>query len=282
MVSFQTLDMLPPGTGKDGFTSPRHAHVDGGFRHWHLCDTVRMQRIAFNGRAPDGPFGPRLKAWTRCEQAMGKTETNINKNDVPTPARRTQQGISTYRPLVRPIVLIGLMGAGKTSVGRCLARQLSVAFIDTDGEIELAAGRSIPDIFRDFGEAAFRDGERRVIARLLEESPRVLATGGGAYMDPTTRDLIRNRAVAVWLRAPLDVLDERTRRKSHRPLLSAGNGRETLQRLIDARYPVYAEADVIVDSLREPLETTTQRVIQALKSHNCITPDINFSRTNDR
>jgi len=170
-------------------------------------------------------------------------------------------------PRDRSIVLVGLMGAGKTSVGRCLARHLDLPFSDADEEIARAAGRSIAEIFADFGEAAFRNGERRVIARLLAGPPRILATGGGAYMDPETRGRIRAAGMAVWLRAELDVLHERTRRKTTRPLLADGDPRATLERLIRERYPVYAEADIVVDSRLEPLETTVARVLDALGTH---------------
>ncbi len=146
----------------------------------------------------------------------------------------------------KTVVLIGLMGAGKSTVGRRLAARLGRPFKDADGEIEKAAGCSIEDIFSSRGEAAFRDGERRVIARLLEEPPHVLATGGGAFMDPCTRARIRAKGISIWLRADLDVLLARVARRDNRPLLKAGDPRETLGRLIHERYPVYAEADVTV------------------------------------
>ena len=150
--------------------------------------------------------------------------------------------------LDRSIVLVGLMGAGKTSVGRRLASRLGLPFVDADQEIEAAAGCTIQEIFDRFGEAGFRDGERRVIARLLEGPPHVLSTGGGAFMDPATRALIRRRGLSVWLRAELDVLVARTARRDNRPLLKTGEPRDILRRLMETRYPVYAEADLTVDS----------------------------------
>jgi shikimate kinase len=152
----------------------------------------------------------------------------------------------------KTVVLIGLMGAGKSTVGRRLAARLGRPFKDADGEIEKAAGCSIEDIFSGRGEAAFRDGERRVIARLLEEPPHVLATGGGAFMDSYTRARIRAKGISIWLRAELDVLLARVARRDNRPLLKAGDPREILGRLIDERYPVYAEADVTVMSGAAP------------------------------
>ncbi|HYE52978.1 MAG TPA: shikimate kinase [Azospirillaceae bacterium] len=167
----------------------------------------------------------------------------------------------------RTIVLIGLMGAGKTSIGRRLASRLHLPFVDADQEIERAAGCSINEIFDRFGETAFRDGERRVIARLLDQPVQVLSTGGGAFMDPGTRALIRERGLSVWLRAELELLVARTARRDNRPLLKNGDPREILQKLMDVRYPVYAEADVAVDSDDRPAEETVDRVIQALAEY---------------
>jgi shikimate kinase len=167
----------------------------------------------------------------------------------------------------RTIVLVGLMGAGKTNIGRRLAARLHLPFVDADSEIEAAAGETIPEIFENRGEAAFREGERRVIARLLEAPVHVLATGGGAYMDPLTRALIRERSISVWLRAELEVLLQRVARRSNRPLLKQGDPREILSRLIERRYPVYAEADIVVDSIEGPPELTLGRVIDALQHY---------------
>ncbi len=165
----------------------------------------------------------------------------------------------------RSIVLVGLMGAGKTCIGRELAARLSFPFIDADTEIEAAAGCAIEDIVRLYGEHEFRNGERRVVARLLDGPAHVLATGGGAFMDPETRRKTRERAISIWLRADLDLLVGRVARRSNRPLLRGKNAREVLGKLIEERYPVYAEADITVDSGREAPESTVERVMLELK-----------------
>jgi shikimate kinase len=168
-------------------------------------------------------------------------------------------------PLARSVVLVGLMGAGKTSVGLRLAHLLDAGFVDSDDEIEKAANLSIPEIFARYGEPQFRSGERRVLARILDGTPAVVATGGGAFMDADTRALVRGRAVSVWLRAALDVLVQRTAGRGHRPLLARGNPREVLGRLIEDRYPIYAEADITVDSLAEQShDQMAGRILDAL------------------
>jgi shikimate kinase len=164
----------------------------------------------------------------------------------------------------RTIVLVGLMGAGKTKIGRRLAARLDLPFFDSDSEIEAAAGETIEEIFRNRGEAVFRDGERRVVARLMMRPTHVLATGGGAFMDPVTRAIIARRGVSVWLRAELDVLLARVLRRNNRPLLKERDPRAVLAELIERRYPVYAEADLVIDSGEMPAEQTTTRVIAAL------------------
>jgi shikimate kinase/3-dehydroquinate synthase len=164
----------------------------------------------------------------------------------------------------RSIVLVGLMGAGKTSIGRRLAARLGLPFRDADAEIELAAGCTVPELFERFGEREFRDGERRVIRRLLAGEPLVLATGGGAYMDEETRATIRREAVAVWLRCKLPTLLRRVAGRTHRPLLNEADPAEVLQRLITARHPVYAEADIVIDCSDESQELTTGQVLEAL------------------
>jgi shikimate kinase/3-dehydroquinate synthase len=164
----------------------------------------------------------------------------------------------------RSIVLVGLMGAGKTSIGRRLAARLGRPFRDADAEIELAAGCTIPELFSRYGESDFRAGERRVIRRLLSGDPLVLAFGGGAFMDPQTRAVTREEAVSVWLRCPLSALLRRVAGRDNRPLLSDGDPAETLQRLMQLRYPIYAEADLAVDCLDESPDATTGRVLNAL------------------
>ena len=165
----------------------------------------------------------------------------------------------------RSVVLVGLMGAGKTSIGRRMAARMGLPFRDADSEIELAAGCSVPEIFRRYGERDFRDGERRVIRRLLAGDPLVLATGGGAYMDAETRATIRREGVSVWLRCKLPTLVRRVAGRSNRPLLADGNPADTLARLMEVRHPIYAEADVVVDCGDEPPDHTTAKVLQALR-----------------
>ena len=174
----------------------------------------------------------------------------------PAPARR-------FVPC-RTIVLVGLMGAGKSKIGRRLAARLNLPFFDSDHEIEMAAGESIEEIFANRGERVFRDGERRVIARLLAQPVHVLATGGGAFMDEMTRAVIERRGVSLWLRADLDVLVSRVSRRSDRPLLKVGDARMILGELIEQRYPVYAEANVMIESGEGPPESTVARAIAAL------------------
>jgi shikimate kinase len=158
-----------------------------------------------------------------------------------------------------------MMGAGKSSIGRRLASRLKVPFRDADGEIEHAAGCTVADIFARYGEDAFRDCERKVIDRLLGEPPHVLATGGGAFIDPETRAHMKDCAVSVWIKAPVDVLLARVQRKDDRPLLKAGNPREILERLLTERAPIYAEADFTVESENGPHADTVERIVAALK-----------------
>lgn len=169
----------------------------------------------------------------------------------------------------RTIALVGLMGAGKTTVGRRLARQLNRPFKDADHEVERAAGRSVGEIFDDFGEAAFREGERKVIARLLEDGPpMVLALGGGAFVDPDTRALVKARAVSVWLKADLDTLMERVGRKDTRPLLRTENPRAVMADLIERRAPAYQEADIHIASGPGSHEAAAQAILDALNTPN--------------
>jgi shikimate kinase len=170
------------------------------------------------------------------------------------------------RRLNKTIVLVGLMGAGKSCVGKRLAACLGLPFVDADREIEEAAGCSISDYFAAHGEKTFRDGERRVIQRLLGNPMHVLATGGGAFMDPSTRALIKEKALSVWLKAELDQLLKRVGRRNDRPLLQNVDPRAKLAELIGLRYPVYAEADLTVDSADGPPDVTVQRVLRALET----------------
>ncbi len=164
----------------------------------------------------------------------------------------------------RSIVLVGLMGAGKSTVGRRLGNALKLPFHDADQEIETAAGCSITDFFERYGEPAFREGERRVIARLLAGPRHVLATGGGAFMDPTTRALIKRLGFSVWLRADIGLLMERVLKRPTRPLLKNDDPRATMERLMAERYPVYAEADLTVDSNGGPHDAIVQRILSHL------------------
>ncbi|MCZ8136883.1 MAG: shikimate kinase [Porphyrobacter sp.] len=163
-----------------------------------------------------------------------------------------------------PVVLVGLMGVGKSTVGRKLASLLRRDFVDADEAIVEAAQLSIPEIFEQFGEPYFRDGERRVIARLIEEGHGVIATGGGAFVDPSTRALILERAIAVWIDADVDTLVERTARRNTRPLLKNGNPREILTRLAAERAPFYAEAPIRVVSENGPHADTARAIIEAI------------------
>lgn len=204
-------------------------------------------------KTPDSPEEP------RNIKAMSTSAAKEGAKDGP--------GAETAGKLGRSVVLVGLMGAGKSSVGRLLAERLALPFLDADNEIERAAGASIEEIFTHEGETIFRSGERRVIARLLAGAPAVIATGGGAFMDAATRAVIRERGISVWLKADLETLVGRTARRGGRPLLKRGDPREILARLIDERYPVYAEADLVVETGEDPAETVAERIIDALEGH---------------
>jgi shikimate kinase len=158
----------------------------------------------------------------------------------------------------RSIVLVGMMGAGKSSVGRRLAARLGIRFVDADTEIESAAGMTIPEIFEKHGEGYFRAGEARVIARLLDSGPQVLATGGGAIMNPNTRDHIRDKGISVWLKADANVLLKRTKRRTDRPLA------EKIKELLPVREPVYAQSDIVVQSREEPHDTIVDEIVASL------------------
>jgi shikimate kinase len=183
--------------------------------------------------------------------------------------KHTEGDVAAVRSTLgtRSIVLVGLMGAGKTSVGRRLAEKLELPFVDADQEIETAAGKSIPEIFADHGEPYFREGEKRVIARLLEGGPQVLATGGGAYMNAETREEIRNRGISVWLKADLMVLLKRVAKRDNRPLLNNKNPEEVMRQLINDRYPVYANADVTVESREVQHGHVVNDIIRSIVKH---------------
>jgi len=194
---------------------------------------------------------------------MSEVATHNGAGNEASPQPQAALGASLGR---RSVVLVGMMGAGKSSIGRRLAARLGIPFVDADTEIEKAAGMSIAEIFQAHGESYFRAGETRVIARLLEGGPQVLATGGGAFMNADTRASIRVKAISVWLRATLDVLARRIRRRGDRPLLQNTDPVETLRRLIDERYPVYAEADLIVESREVPHDTIVDEIIEGLRA----------------
>jgi len=164
----------------------------------------------------------------------------------------------------RPLILIGLMGAGKSTVGRRLAKNLHVRFTDSDHEIEMAAACSIADIFEKYGESEFRALEKRVMERLMEDSPLVLATGGGSFMNDAIRTWLLETGTTIWLKAGLDTLVKRTALRGGRPLLETADPRATLEQLINERYPVYAEAHMIIDTDVETLDGTVNKIIEAL------------------
>ena len=179
--------------------------------------------------------------------------------------------------LHKTVALVGMMGAGKTSIGKRLSARLEVPFADADHEIETAAGMTIPEIFAKYGEPEFRRLERCVIARLLNDPPQVLATGGGAYMDETTRTAMREHAFTIWLKAPVDILLGRVRKRQGpeqtRPLLATDDPRGTLEKLLEVREPVYAMADMVLESADEPHAVLLDKIVAALGSHGiCESP----------
>jgi shikimate kinase len=186
------------------------------------------------------------------------------------PAMRQPQVAGTVERTILPalgsrsVVLVGMMGAGKSSIGRKLALTLNIPFVDADAEIEAAAGMTIPEIFSTHGEPYFRAGEARVIARLLEGGPQVLATGGGAFMREDTRNAIAAKGISIWLKADYEVLIRRIRRRTDRPLLKTDNPAATMKALIEERYPVYGLADITVASREVPHEIIVGEIIAAL------------------
>ncbi|MGL4685470.1 MAG: 3-dehydroquinate synthase [Commensalibacter sp.] len=182
--------------------------------------------------------------------------------------------------LNRPIVLIGLMGAGKTTIGKKLAQRLSLPFVDSDIEIEQTAGCSITDIFEQYGESEFRHIERCVIRRLIGEKPLILATGGGAFIDSETRAYLKEKAITIWLHCPLDLLLERVENRTHRPLLNIGDKRAILFSLMQTRYPIYAEADLMVQCQKVKIEESIEQVLKTLQKANLMqTLTVNLSQT---
>jgi shikimate kinase len=169
--------------------------------------------------------------------------------------------------LDRPVVLVGLMGVGKSTVGRRLARRLGLPFVDSDSAIEDASGLSAAEVYERFGEKDFRDGERRLVARLVEDEVRVIATGGGAFVDPRTRQLLNERAITVWLDAPVDILAERTSRRDTRPLLRNSDPAGTLKRLSDERRPSYEEAHIHIRSGNGAHRDVVDSILRALEEH---------------
>jgi shikimate kinase len=175
--------------------------------------------------------------------------------------------IELGKRLDRPIVLVGLMGVGKSTVGRRLAKRLGLPFVDSDAEIEGASGYSAAEVFERYGESDFRDGERRLVARLIEGDVRVIATGGGAYADPRTRELLNERAITVWLDAPVDILAERTSRRDTRAQLRNGDPKATLERLAEERRPQYEEAHIHVKSGDGAHKDVVDAIIHAVEQH---------------
>jgi shikimate kinase len=194
----------------------------------------------------------------------------VSETAAPAPASPTLEADITSALGRRSVVLVGMMGAGKSTIGRRLAARLRLPFLDADIEIEVAhAGMTIPEIFATHGEPYFRDGEARVIARLLDGGPAVIATGGGAFMREETRNRVRDKAVSIWLKADLDVIMKRGKRRADRPLLQTEDPTGTVQRLLEAREPVYATADLTIGSRDVPHDRIVDECIDALRARLC-------------
>ena len=193
----------------------------------------------------------------------------MSNTAAPAQANTPQEADITSALGRRSVVLVGMMGAGKSTIGRRLAARLRLPFLDADIEIEAAAGMSIPDIFETHGEPHFRDGEARVIARLLDGGPVVLATGGGAIMREETRNRIRDKAVSIWLKADVDVIMKRVKRRADRPLLQTEDPAATVSRLLEAREPVYRTADLTIGSRDVPHDRIVDECIDALRARLC-------------
>ncbi len=193
----------------------------------------------------------------------------MSETATPAQVNPTQDADITSALGQRSVVLVGMMGAGKSTIGRRLAARLRLPFLDADIEIEAAAGMSIPDIFEIHGEPHFRDGEARVIARLLDGGPAVLATGGGAFMREETRNRIRDKAVSIWLQADVDVIMKRVKRRADRPLLQTEDPTATVTRLLEAREPLYRTADLTIGSRDVPHDRIVDECIDALRARLC-------------
>lgn len=194
----------------------------------------------------------------------------MSETAAPAPASPTQEADITSALGKRSVVLVGMMGAGKSTIGRRLAARLGLRFLDADVEIEVAhAGMTIPEIFATHGEPYFRDGEARVIARLLDSGPAVIATGGGAFMREDTRNRIREKAISLWLKADIDVIMKRVRRRADRPLLQTEDPVATVSRLLEAREPVYRTADLTIASRDVPHDRIVEECLDALRGRLC-------------
>jgi shikimate kinase len=218
-----------------------------------------------------GLTAPSIAAEARAGEAFARNSTGetphpscIGMHMLTEPSPPEHAPEAAIVRLTKPVVLVGLMGVGKSTIGRRLSAYLHMPFVDADEEIEKAAGCTISEIFARFGEPAFRDGERRVIRRLMDGRPQVIATGGGAFADAETRELILSHGIAVWLQADIDVLVERTARRNTRPLLQNGDPREVLTQLASVRNPFYAQAPIHVTSGRGPHETTVTEILRRL------------------
>ena len=223
-----------------------------------LCENVNHRLCQNFGADRRDILSPRSAAFNATHGSIGRIAPAYTA--IPPPPGRSILNPEQF------VVLVGLMGAGKTSIGRRLADTLGIPFIDTDEEIVNAAGCSIADIFEIYGEQAFREVEERVMARILSETPSVVATGGGAFINDQTRDLIARHSISVWLKADLKILLERTKRRDSRPILKAGDPQKILRELMETRYPIYAEADLTVETGEESVSDTLQGIMAALET----------------
>ncbi|WP_208859955.1 shikimate kinase [Pseudovibrio ascidiaceicola] len=196
---------------------------------------------------------------------MNRRGRGVTANDTKSDKKRQRQQNILKRLGNKPIVLVGIMGCGKSTVGRRLAQYLALNFIDADSEIEKAADRSISEIFAEHGESYFRQGEKRVIARLLDEGPQVLATGGGAFINEETRSRIKEKGISIWMKAELSVIMTRVRKRPTRPLLQTADPEATMQKLMDERYPIYEEADMAIWSRDVTHEAVMEEILIALE-----------------